>query len=250
MSTRDRFHIGAAAFLLGAAAALMSPPAASQLLTWDPVTFIPTYMNALQTLESNINEATQIKNQLDQYRNMTQNTESLSPQDWQSASSDLQRLATLVQGGQSMSYSMQNLDASFRQRFPGYQAPTNSNQSFQALTDTSLDSIRTSLIAANAQSGQMDSESAVLANLRSAANGTQGQKAAIDAGNQIAIMQVEQTQKMRQLVMAQMQAQSAYMATETQSKAAEAASIKNATKYEDPTKINSQGLALPPAKSL
>ncbi len=230
--------------VFGALATLgMAGVASAQWVTFDPTNLVQNDVAALDSLKSNINEAQQIANQIQQYRNMLQNTESLAPDQWKSAASSLQQLADIVQQGDGIAYSMKNLDSAFKNRFPGYQSSNDMGGSYETWSNSSLDSIRGAMDSAHAQSTSITDESSALANLRAMADGSSGQKAALDAGNRIAVMQVEQTQKLRQLVMAQMQQQGAYMATQVQAGAATKANEAAVSGYTDPR----QGITYKPA---
>lgn len=208
--------------------------ASAQLAVFDPTNFVENFMTALQTLQTNVQEAQQIQNQLNMYQNMLRNTGSLSSTNWANASSELSQLANIAQQGQAISYASTNLNSQFQTAYPGYTAPTNYQQSYQQWTQTSLDSMRGALNTAGYQNSQMPTEEATLAALRNAATGANGQKAALDAGNQIAMAQVSQLQELRQLTMAQMQSQSAYQATQVQQKAAAEAAAGQAMQYVNP----------------
>lgn len=208
----------------------------AQWIVNDPINFVQNTLTALDSVTSNINEARQIAAQLQQYENMVQNTASLPAQTWNSAQATLNQLQNVVQTGNSIAYSMSNVGTAFQQRFPGYKAQTNPQQAYSSWSSTALDSIRGSLQAANVQSSNITDETSALSALRSLADGSDGQKAAIDAGNRIATMQVEQQQKLRQLIMAQMQSQNAYMATQVQNQDQQRSSIQAASQYVDPSK--------------
>jgi P-type conjugative transfer protein TrbJ len=81
------------------------------------------------------------------------------------------------------------------------------------------------LRAAGLQGQQLSSEQSVLAALKSSISGTNGRLEAIQAASDIAENQVEQMQKLRQLMIADMSSKQAYQATVIQKEAAsEAAS--------------------------
>lgn len=191
-------------------------------------------LTAARSLQSNINQAQQIAYQLQMYKNMLQNTEALPQQVWADASATLNQLANVVQTGQSLSYSAANMSVQFKSMFPGYKTSTNYGASYQQWSQSALDSMRGALNAAGVQNANYANEEQTIAGLRVAASGAVGQKAAVDAGNQIAMAQVSQLQELRQLLMAQMQSQTAYQAQQVQSQAASEANEQQAMKYADP----------------
>lgn len=224
----------AAALALGIGAVALEN-AHAQMAVVDPINYIPNYLTTLQTLESNVNEARQIAEQIRQYENMLQNTASLPSSVWNDARGTLDQLSSVVQSGQAIAYSMKNMDSTFRTRFPGYKVlGADPQKSYEEWSTTSLDSIRGAMNAANLQSNDIRDEGDAIARLKQQADGSQGQKAALDAANQIAIMQIQQQQKLRQLTMAQMQAQGGYMAAQAQKEATQDATDRAATRYVDP----------------
>ena len=64
--------------------------------------------------------AEQIQNQLRIYQNMLQNTAQLPDHLWGQVESDLNRLRSIVDQGQSISFSMGNADDVLQQRFKSY----------------------------------------------------------------------------------------------------------------------------------
>lgn len=205
----------------------------AQWAVFDGVNFSQNMLTAARELQANINQARQIAYQLQMYRNMLQNTANLPQQVWSDASGTLNELANVVQTGQSLSYAAKNIDSQFQTVFPGYKASTDYGTSYQKWSDASLDSMRGAMNAAGMQNANYANEAQAIAGLRSAASGAQGQKAAIDAGNEIAMAQVTQLQELRQLVMAQMQSQTAYQAQQVQQQAASEATMQTALKYRD-----------------
>lgn len=207
----------------------------AQMAVVDPVNYVANFMQQLQSLQSNINEARQIQQQILQYQNMLKNTDSLTSGAWQDARGTLDQLGNVVQSGQAIAYSMKDMDAAFRSRFPGYKVlGPDPQSSYEQWSNTSLDSIRGAMDAANMQSSNIHDEGDAIEQLEQQADSAGGQKAALDAANRIAIVQIQQQQKLRQLTMAQMQAQGAYMAATAQKDATQDATTRAATRYVDP----------------
>jgi conjugal transfer/entry exclusion protein len=55
--------------------------------------------------------------------------------------SDITTLRQIVNTGQALSYTLSNMDGTFRLRFPGYSPSTNYGQSYQTWSQTSLNQI-------------------------------------------------------------------------------------------------------------
>ena len=138
------------------------------------------------------------------------------------------RSRQIVQGGQALAYSLGNLDARFRATYPGMRRHTREiTIPSSTRTGPKHPSIRRLgvLRAAGLQGQQLSSEQSILAALKSSISGTNGRLEAIQAASDIAENQVEQMQKLRQLMIADMSSKQAYQAAMIQKDAAsEAAS--------------------------
>lgn len=155
--------------------------------------------------------AEQIQNQLKIYENMLQNTAQLPAHIWGQVESDLNQLRSIVDQGQSISFSMGNADDVLQQRFERYADLTTnlpSSQSFsstyQTWSDTNRDTIGSTLKAASLTAHQFDTEEGTMSALRSMSQSADGQMKALQVGHQIAAQQVAQMQKLRGLVSQQM----------------------------------------------
>lgn len=165
------------------------------------------------------NQLTQINNQIqqyqqlvNQYQNMVENTLTLPSHIWGQAESALTNLANIVQRGEAIAYSMSNLDTQFQNKFQSYDDHlvrdynrANFSAEYREWSNTNRDSIRGSLLAANLQADQFATENSTLAQIQSLSQSSTGRLQAIQAGSLIAAQQVRQIQKLRQLVMAQIQ---------------------------------------------
>jgi len=165
--------------------------------------------------------AEQIQNQLNIYRNMLQNTAQLPNHIWGQVESDLNRLRSIVDQGQSISFSMGNADDALQQRFKSY-ADLKTNlpnaesfsSTYQSWSDTNRDTIGSTLKAASLTSDQFDTEEGTMSSLRSMSESADGQMKALQVGHQIAAQQVSQMQKLRGLVSQQMTMMGTWLQTE------------------------------------
>lgn len=155
--------------------------------------------------------AEQIQNQLKIYENMLQNTAQLPNYIWGQVESDLNKLRSIVDQGESIAFSMGNADDILKQRFKSYadlkkdMPDTESfSSTYQAWSDTNRDTIGSTLKAASLTADQFDSEESTMSSLRSMSESADGQMKALQVGHQIAAQQVGQMQKLRGLVSQQM----------------------------------------------
>jgi P-type conjugative transfer protein TrbJ len=155
--------------------------------------------------------AQQIETQLNIYQNLLQNTATLPSHMWGQVESDFNQLRSIVDQGQSISFSMGNADDILQQRFQSYSSlktnlPDNASFSttYQSWSDTNRDTIASTLKAASLTAEQFDSEEGTMSSLRWMSETADGQMKALQVGHQIAAQQVAQVQKLRGLVSQQM----------------------------------------------
>src|SRR6202166_3513762 len=140
---------------------------------------------------------------------------------------DLGQLAQIVQGGQALAYSMGNLDAQFRNTFPGYSSSNSGYfNNYKKWSQTSLDTTLGTLRAVGLQGQQLNSAQSVLAQLRLMSTGAGGQMQAVEVGNQIAEQQVEELMSLRQLMLTDLQRKQAYQAEQIKKKQADNAALQ------------------------
>lgn len=182
--------------------------------------------NHLQLINTYIRQGEQLRQEILMVLDMAKNTATLPSQVFGPVASDIAQLASIVQGGRALAYSMANLDAEFRSRFRGwgYNART-WYLDYRNWSQTSLDTTLGTLRAAGLQGQELQSEQAVLNQLRSMAESSDGRLKALQVANQIAEQQVEQMMKLRQLMLADLQSKQAFQAAQIQRQAStEAAS--------------------------
>jgi P-type conjugative transfer protein TrbJ len=180
-----------------------------------------------------------VENQLNQLADMAKHGVTITDQLFGTVASDITTLRQIVNTGQALSYTLSNMDGTFRLRFPGYSTSTNYAQSYQTWSQTSLDSTLGALKAAGIQNSQFDSDSALLRTLQQQSQSATGRMQAIEVGNQIAENQAEQLMKLRQLMMADMQSKAAYQSTMVQ---ADATKQANSGQFFGQTQVTSDGV--------
>ncbi len=155
--------------------------------------------------------------QLNQYKIMLRNLEKMTPSHlldqqaailWenQNMAQAFRNLQTVVVNGQRISYSSQTQDQTFKKLHTGYSSPFNNN-AYRDWSDNTHSAIRNSLAVAGLQSESIQSERDMIRELQSRSRTAGGQMEALQAGNDIGIAMVGQMQQLRQLQIAQMDAQ-------------------------------------------
>jgi P-type conjugative transfer protein TrbJ len=197
-------------------------------------------LNYLQLIGSLEKQVMMVENQLTQIADMAKHGITITNQLFGTVTSDISNLNQIVKTGQSLSYTMGNLDGTFRLRFPGYSSSTNYGQSYQTWSQTSLDSTLGALNAAGLQNSQFNSDEALLQTLQGQSESAVGRMQAIEVGNQIAENQSEQLMKLRQLMMADMQSKASYQGALVQ---AEATKQANSDLFFGQTQVTSDGVS-------
>jgi P-type conjugative transfer protein TrbJ len=185
-------------------------------------------------------QALMVENQLAQIANQVKHGLTIPNQLFGTVAADITNLNQIVNTGQSLSYTMGNLDGAFRLRFPGYSSSINYGQSYQTWSQTSLDSTRGALNTAGLQNSQFNSDEALLETLKGQSESAVGRMQAIEVGNQIAENQSEQLMKLRQLMMADMQSKASYQGALVQ---AEATKQANSDLFFGQTQVTSDGVS-------
>lgn len=198
--------------------------------------------NHLELANQLIQQVQMARTQIQQYQDMLRHGLTIQNQTFGPILADLQRLGQTVQGGQALAYSMANLDAQFQQRFPGYQQPGGVpySQQYQQWSRTALDTALGSLRAIGLHGQQLQNEQAILNSLRAMSQNAQGRMEAIEVGNQISEQQVEQLQKLRELMLVDLESKATFQAYELQQ---QANGQGNADAFFAPVRQTSDGVA-------
>ena len=219
-----RPHIATYAFAV--VLSLVTTPAVTtgQLPVIDAANLIQTTMTTLKMVESVINEVEMIANQVRLIENMIQNTRNYGRSAWDTeALPRLVRLGQVIDQEQAIAYSMANIDGLFRQRYPGYRPVADWSREYDTWTRTTLDTLRGTLNSVRLHAGDFAAEQGRIKALQAMSDSAEGRMQALQLGNMMAAEQLQQLVKLRQLVMAQINGQNVYMATQTNREAQRAA---------------------------
>jgi P-type conjugative transfer protein TrbJ len=219
--------------------ATINPPAAHAGVPGVFATEYTQLLNYVELIGQLEKQVTMVENQLTQIADMTKHGITISDQIFGTVGSDIANLRQIVNTGQALSYTMSNMDGTFRLRFPGYSTSTNYGQAYQGWSQTSLDSTLGALNAAGLQNSQFDSDAALLQTLQQQSSSAVGRMQAIEVGNQIAENQAEQLMKLRQLMMADLQSKASYQGSLVQ---ADATKQANSDAFFGQAQITSDGV--------
>lgn len=189
-------------------------------------TFYQQMFEYVEAVNTALSAAEQAKTQMQQYNNMITQGASLPNSMFGSITGDLQRVASVYNRAQSLGRDISNLDQQFNTQFPGYEtyvqrfvqssgkATDMMPDRFERWSAQGLDNAKVSMEAAGMNVSTFADEDAHLNQLVSRSQSAVGRQQAIQAGNEIAASNVQQLQKLRDLVATQVQMQGNYMAQE------------------------------------
>jgi len=171
-------------------------------------------------IETAINTAQQLQTQIQQYQNMITQGLALPNSMFNRITGDLQRVQQLYQQSKSLSGNLTNFDQQFRSQFGDYnrylsqvgQSPTYMQDNYKRWNEQGSDAMRVAMQSAGMNVSAIADEDAMLSQLVARSQSAQGRMQAIQAGNEIAAQQVQQMQKLRQLLNDSVQSQSMWYA--------------------------------------
>ena len=170
--------------------------------------------NKLTLLKQVANQAEQLKTQISQYDNMVTNSKGVSQNIWGNAMGDLQRINALFQNSKALAYSAKSLDAQFSNRYQGYRGylngKVNLQNKYQQWSQEANDNALYALKAAGAQNMAFQDENTLMQQLQAMSGSAEGRMQAMQIANMMAAQNIQQIQKLRQLLMAQLQMQANY----------------------------------------
>ncbi|MCC8448590.1 P-type conjugative transfer protein TrbJ [Xanthomonas translucens] len=229
-----KFGRGAALTLAMASAGLgivlyMTPAPAYAIYCANCSTFYQQMFEYAEAVNTQLNTAQQLATQIKQYQDMVTQGVSLPNSMFGSIAADLQSVASVYTKSEALGRQVQNMDSQFNTQFPGFESYLNqaanstevpARDRYQKWSEQGRDNVKAAMEAANLNTGTFESEDAQLARMVSRSQSAAGRMQAIQAGNEIASQNVQQLQKLRDLIATQINMQGNYMAQQGDRKAA------------------------------
>lgn len=209
----------------------------TQLLQFgaDVVDRLQAFQQQVQQYQTEYNS---MLNHIQQTQMQIQNLGQLPAGTWNMFTQDVLQLKSLVQQGQAITFAASNLDSQFQTMFPGYdghftaagQSLVSRNATFtdryKQINTSTRDNVNGALKSLNLQMNDLNSDAATMALLQQQSRSADGQLKVIQAANEIALHQTEQTKKLQWTLMTQANTQAAYMAAQNEKETAKAALSK------------------------
>lgn len=164
-------------------------------------TLMEQWVQSATLAEQLAKQATMVSQQLTMLQNQALNLQSLPTSFWPNVTSQLTQLIQINRQSHGLSYGMADVAASMSQQYgdPG-QTLTGVEQRYRDWNDNSNSQIASTLQSYGYQVDNFTSEQDALEQMLTASQSATGRMQALQAGNQIAAMQVNQTQLLRATV--------------------------------------------------
>ena len=150
---------------------------------------------------------------------------------WSDVQPLLNKLGDIMQKTHGMASNAEKIDETFKQAYPGYQPAKDFSEQYRNNLNTAQNTFHGVLQNLGTSAAHFQEENQRLAFLQRQAQNAQGQTQAIQASSQISSELVSQLQLLRQTVMAQTQAQTAYYATRVQQDASRQAEFEQVMRH-------------------
>lgn len=190
-------------------------------------TFYQQMFEYAEAVNTTLHTAEQLSTQIQQYNNMITQGLSLPNSMFGSINNDMERVAGIYSRAQSLGRNVESLETQFNTQYPGYETylrnfyqssgtPSDStSEQFKIWANQGFDSVKTAMKSAGMNISTFADEDEHLNQLVNRSQSSAGRMQAIQAGNEIAASNVQQLQKLRDLVAIQITAQGNYLALET-----------------------------------
>jgi len=220
-------------FVLGMAiAGLLFPTGAAHAGGGPFATEFTQLMNYATLIKQLQQQAQMYVTLFQQYQQMIAQGRNLAQHPFTNLQNDLTQLFAVQNNGFRLAFTMAALDQQFRQTYQPFVAGTQPFSQIYAQWNTgTLGMIQNALGAAGLQAQQITNEQAAMNAIRNLLQAPQGQNQAIQIGNQIALEQVNQFEKLRALMAANMQSDAAIATMQLQTKAADEGAGNQAYTY-------------------
>ena len=200
--------------ILAAAIALALTPAFALAGTMTGGATMPEQIvQEITAVQQLAQQAQQVQEQIQMVYQQAMNLKNLPTQMWSSVSGDLNNLVNIAGQAQGLSYASQNIASQFSQTYPAASSIGNNyGQQMQTWTTDTNGQIQSMLAQNQLQANQFASQQSALQAIQNASQSASGRMQVLQAGNQIAGMEVNQIQQLQQEIMAGNSAMGAYEA--------------------------------------
>lgn len=190
-------------------------------------TFYQQMFEYAEAVNTALSSAESLQTQIQQYQNMMTQGVSLPNSMFGSIAADMRSVANIYTRSQALGRNIQNMDSQFNTQFPGwerylneaansaqYPASQTMPDRYEKWSQQGRDNVKSAMEAANMNTSSFETEDAQLDRMVARSQSAAGRMQAIQAGNEINSQNVQQLQKLRDLMATQINMQGNYMAQE------------------------------------
>lgn len=223
----------------------VAPATAYAIYCTNCSTFYQQMFEYAEAVNTALNTAEQLQTQVQQYQSMITQGTGLPDSMFGSIAADLKNVMNVYDRSQALGRQIQNMDSQFNTAFPGFNSylnqAANSAESptqdrYQTWSEQGRDNVKAALEAANLNTSTFESEGEQLDRMMTRSQSAVGRMQALQAGNEIASQNVQQLQKLRDLVATQINMQGNYLAQQ-----GDRAAASEATEQQFEARKNTRG---------
>ncbi|MHB1268740.1 MAG: P-type conjugative transfer protein TrbJ [Acidithiobacillus ferriphilus] len=199
--------------------ALLAPASALAGTMTGGATMPEQIIQEITAAESLVKQAESVQMQIQMVYQQAMNLKNLPTQMWSSVQGDLNNLTNIAGQAQGLSYASQNIASQFTQTYPAASSIGNNyGQQMQTWTTNTNGQIQSMLTQNGLTADQFSSQQSALQGIQNASQSAGGRMQVLQAGNQIAGMEVNQIQQLQQEIMAGNSAIGSYEAQQVNQK--------------------------------
>lgn len=169
------------------------------------------------------NQVTSLEHQVESIGYQLQNLQKIDVSDWGDAMNQINQLGVIARQGDSLAYSLADINDEWQRRFKGYEGWKESGSSPEQVSDqyrlwgkTMRDTAESSLKVANQMAQVQQQDEQTLTTLQNHSSSAVGALQVAQAGNELVAQTARQMQKMQTLLQTDIQMTATTMATETE----------------------------------
>ena len=183
--------------------ALLAPASALAGTMTGGATMPEQIIQEITAAESLVKQAESVQMQIQMVYQQAMNLKNLPTQMWSSVQGDLNNLTNIAGQAQGLSYASQNIASQFTQTYPAASSIGNNyGQQMQTWSTDTNGQIKSMLTQNGLAADQFSSQQSALQGIQNASQSAGGRMQVLQAGNQIAGMEVNQIQQLQQEIMA------------------------------------------------
>lgn len=218
---------------------LASPtPAHAQLAVFDIPHTILTYYHSIVRAYEVAQRVIVLYRQAQQIYYQVKSLERLASQPWTDLQGILELMDSILGSTNALHYDLANLDAQFRELFPGYQPYSDAVQQRGAQVRRTLETARGLLLAIQRNANNLGSRNHALRSIQTAASAADSHQKAAEIANSIASFTGQELLMLRQTTLAQANLTAVRMADEANREAQQLATRQRAFQFTLPEPVS------------